>query len=683
MSEIIDGCVTDESPSGAYVQILTKGYNKKEGFIPSEEIPEPLFGEKKLYVGDFVKAVEIGTYKSHSKNEIYPKLSISKLVEKIQNGLVIHPLKGNNFELDIDFDHVRKTSNDQVEKWMKIKRFPSIKVRSILIVDDQNNLGGKTSKIIADMGYHVKLEEDPNKCFYTATAKAYDLILMDFTLGNSKNGFEEAKLILRAMSQLPPRIIIFSRDDPYNLIQKIEELSPQSQNTDKGDEFPLSQLGGIYCGSLEEKTLQKLIGLVEEGYYVSNLYGDGDQEKISEEWAKRIKNSFGSGVPISERIHNYLIKIKEKFDAQYVGVFRFDRVTKEVTLVDDINIDHDEYNSVRKNLRYSRISDVIEEGKVKYFHNIETWQMIDLFKHLLSLFGNWIRNFLGIPLIATGPTEHGLFMVNFKPKESMEKILDSVSNEAVMIASIIERNRYQEIIESEQRFTLIGKIRSTFVHELRAATDALFDELKKFKEEQDMNKGNEELLRYFNEMVPRIFEKKNKITEIFDTFIIFYRDTVQPCKLDEILNHVVKDLIWDKIQEREVKISRDYAKNIPKIKINQSRLQPEIVNLMSNAFDHMKNTPCKEVFLSTSFNCKSKDCFIEIRITDTACGIHHKDFDKIFEPFYTTKPGGTGLGLFISRALIGSMSGKLLVEKSWPYMGTTFLIKLPYIPAEG
>jgi signal transduction histidine kinase len=93
----------------------------------------------------------------------------------------------------------------------------------------------------------------------------------------------------------------------------------------------------------------------------------------------------------------------------------------------------------------------------------------------------------------------------------------------------------------------------------------------------------------------------------------------------------------------------------------------------------MEHSPHKEIIISTKYNTNSKDLPIEIRVTDSACGIHRKDFDRIFEPFFTTKHKGTGLGLFISKALAGSIGGELEVENSWPYIGSIFLIKLPYI----
>ncbi len=682
MSKIIEGYVTDEFPSGAYINILTNGFEKKRGFIPSEEIPPPFAGEKKLYVGDYVKAAVIGSYKPSFRDEEHLRLSISKLIRDIRNENIPHPLKGEKLSSSSSLERLDKPIDDPSKKWMKSLRFVPKKIESILLVDDMPELAKKTLNLVNDLGYHVEWEKNSDLCFDRIVKGAFDLVLMDFTLGKSTNGLDEAKEILSRLTNLSPRMVVFTRGDPYFLIQKADELGIQTNNMDDVNYSLLTQLSGIYYGSLDEKSLPKLIGLVEEGYFVSNLYEEGDEERASEEWMKRIKVSLDIGVPLKKRIHIYLEKLKEKFKTQFVAVFRFDHVTKEVTMIDDINVDHGEYLKSKKDLRYSPIRDVIENRRIKYLYDLETWQMIGTFKHLLSLFGNYIKNFLGIPLIATGPTDHGLFIVNFERSDSMEKLLDFLSNEALMIATIIERNRYQEIIESEQKFSLLGKIRSTFVHELRSATEILFYELDIFRKGQNKEVGNDELLKQFAEIIPKILERKDKIDDIFEMFKIFSRDTIRPCWLNEFLSYIVEHLLWDEVQKRDLKISYDFAKNIPKTKLNMGRLQQVIMNLVLNAFDHMGYSPSEEIFLSTSFNYKSKDRPIEIRVTDTAYGIHRKDFDKIFEPFYTTKPGGTGLGLFISKALVGSIGGQLEVENSWPYFGSTFIIRLPYISGE-
>ncbi len=72
------------------------------------------------------------------------------------------------------------------------------------------------------------------------------------------------------------------------------------------------------------------------------------------------------------------------------------------------------------------------------------------------------------------------------------------------------------------------------------------------------------------------------------------------------------------------------------------------------------------------------DGAVEVRVADTGPGIPPAVQQRIFEPFYTTKPAGrgTGLGLFVSRDIVESLGGRLEVERTGP-AGTTFVVKLP------
>ena len=67
---------------------------------------------------------------------------------------------------------------------------------------------------------------------------------------------------------------------------------------------------------------------------------------------------------------------------------------------------------------------------------------------------------------------------------------------------------------------------------------------------------------------------------------------------------------------------------------------------------------------------------VEVRVTDTGPGISHSKLTKIFDPFYTTKPNGTGLGLFVSQRIVRAHNGTLDVA-STEGKGTTFTIRLP------
>ena len=71
-----------------------------------------------------------------------------------------------------------------------------------------------------------------------------------------------------------------------------------------------------------------------------------------------------------------------------------------------------------------------------------------------------------------------------------------------------------------------------------------------------------------------------------------------------------------------------------------------------------------------------KDDEVIIELADTGCGIKEEDIKNIFNPFFTTKPQGTGLGLAVTHKIIQEHNGKIKVESTWG-IGTTFKIYLP------
>jgi two-component system sensor histidine kinase FlrB len=68
---------------------------------------------------------------------------------------------------------------------------------------------------------------------------------------------------------------------------------------------------------------------------------------------------------------------------------------------------------------------------------------------------------------------------------------------------------------------------------------------------------------------------------------------------------------------------------------------------------------------------------VQARFSDTGPGIHRQLWEKIFALGFTTRAGGSGLGLYIARSLMGSMGGRIVLEESLVPLGTTFLVELP------
>ena len=125
----------------------------------------------------------------------------------------------------------------------------------------------------------------------------------------------------------------------------------------------------------------------------------------------------------------------------------------------------------------------------------------------------------------------------------------------------------------------------------------------------------------------------------------------------------------------------DFDESIGNINIIPQDIGRVILNLINNAFYAVterkkQNTPGYEPIVSV--NTKKQDGKIEIRVKDNGNGIPAKVLDKIFQPFFTTKPTGqgTGLGLSLSYDIIKAHGGELKVETK-EGAGTVFVIHLP------
>lgn len=126
-----------------------------------------------------------------------------------------------------------------------------------------------------------------------------------------------------------------------------------------------------------------------------------------------------------------------------------------------------------------------------------------------------------------------------------------------------------------------------------------------------------------------------------------------------------------------IPLTIDIAKGLPKISVDAVQIQQVILNLIRNGIDAMVNMGRygKGILVSVS---KFEDVQVRIAVTDHGSGITKEAEDNIFQPFFTTKSSGMGLGLAICRSIIESHGGVLSFTKN-PSGGTTFYFTLPTI----
>jgi two-component system, LuxR family, sensor kinase FixL len=126
-------------------------------------------------------------------------------------------------------------------------------------------------------------------------------------------------------------------------------------------------------------------------------------------------------------------------------------------------------------------------------------------------------------------------------------------------------------------------------------------------------------------------------------------------------------------RERGVKSVFDYPVGDGSVIVDRVQIQQVLINLMRNAMDAMKDSPVRELTVSVK---GPHDGELTIAVSDTGPGISDDIAPQLFQPFVTSKPGGMGIGLSISKRIIESHGGTISVARN-PAGGATFAFTLP------
>ncbi|MCB0602047.1 MAG: GHKL domain-containing protein, partial [Saprospiraceae bacterium] len=123
-------------------------------------------------------------------------------------------------------------------------------------------------------------------------------------------------------------------------------------------------------------------------------------------------------------------------------------------------------------------------------------------------------------------------------------------------------------------------------------------------------------------------------------------------------------------------LKTNFDSSLPNIKVVPQDIGRVVLNIINNAFQAIHDVENPSISIST----KRSDGQIEIRITDNGPGIPDNIKDKIFQPFFTTKPTGqgTGLGLSLAYDIVKAHGGMITVE-SHPGEGSVFVLQLPIV----
>ena len=259
---------------------------------------------------------------------------------------------------------------------------------------------------------------------------------------------------------------------------------------------------------------------------------------------------------------------------------------------------------------------------------------------------------------------NGIFRLNTFPMRIENTLIGNVN---VMQDITGEKAMQSQLIQAE-KFAGIGRLAASLAHEINNPLQALQGCL----DLAETHLGNEGKQRRYLEIAHSEVER---LTIMVQRMLDFYRPSKGgrgPMDVKALIDEVLV-LSGKRLQHAKVTPQVQWDSDLPVFQGAANQIKQVFLNLILNATDAMPNGG--EIKIHGRIVGEDKP---ELRIdfTDTGMGIAPEHLDKIFEPFYTTKPTGTGLGLGISHSIITSHGGRLVAESTMG-KGTTFTIWLP------
>jgi C4-dicarboxylate-specific signal transduction histidine kinase len=182
------------------------------------------------------------------------------------------------------------------------------------------------------------------------------------------------------------------------------------------------------------------------------------------------------------------------------------------------------------------------------------------------------------------------------------------------------------------------------------------------------------------ETARRMIRDSNRASEVITRLrTLFSRKetTIEPVDISEATREIIA-LSLSELQRDRVIVQQELQDDLPPVAGDRVQLQQVILNLLRNASEALSGVDDRPRELIVRTERDEGDC-VRLTVRDTGVGIAPHDMDRLFDAFYTTKSGGMGMGLSVSRSIIDSHHGRLWAAPN-DGPGTNFSFSLPCIP---
>jgi PAS domain S-box-containing protein len=254
----------------------------------------------------------------------------------------------------------------------------------------------------------------------------------------------------------------------------------------------------------------------------------------------------------------------------------------------------------------------------------------------------------------------------------------------VMALDVTERNlaqqesrRLQDELFHAGRISTMGELAGALAHEINQPLSAIMSNAQAAKRYLSAPPPD---LGEVKEILDDIIKEDAHASEVINrmrTLLKKSKMEVEPVNLNSVFREIAT-LVKGDAMRRDTKVDLGLDPRLPFVRGDRVQLQQVALNLVLNAFESMNEQPLRKRCIQIRTGLKNAQVLAAVK--DNGVGLSGEDTEKIFQPFYTTKTEGLGMGLSICRSIILRYQGHIWAENN-PDEGTTFYFSLPAVSA--
>ncbi len=253
-----------------------------------------------------------------------------------------------------------------------------------------------------------------------------------------------------------------------------------------------------------------------------------------------------------------------------------------------------------------------------------------------------------------------------------DSIAEAVGHAMILRDITADRRSTQQTIESE-RISALTLLAAGVAHEIGNPLNSLHIHLqlmerkvKKLQAAEDKSELQESI-----DIARAEIDRLDSIVTQFLRAIRPSKPYLQPEDVNAIVQEAVR-FFRPEIKDRDIVVETELRSDLPRLELDRDQIKQVFYNAIKNSFEAMKRHGILRI------RTDRDDTHVKISFTDTGGGISPENLSRVFEPYFTTKESGSGLGLLIVRRIVREHGGELAIESA-EGKGLTLTIRLPLL----